>query len=238
MSTERNNSSRIERAIMNTFQKFNLKDSLKEKVADFDNEFRIGETDNVNIKPKNNILNSGAGFFNTSNNNESSRGLWQSAGILANLNTQKSQKFIETFFNDVIGILNVDVSVNVRFTGTSFIVSLLGNDANVFIGTHGSVLYAYQHIINLLLKKYDSPKVFLNASNYREERKESLSRYAISCAKKVLRTGMKFVFEPMNSYDRLVIHETLRNFSGVVTHTEGPEDTKYVSIDLESNKKN
>ena len=56
MSTERNNSSRIERAIMNTFQKFNLKDSLKEKVADFDNEFRIGETDSVNIKLQNNIL--------------------------------------------------------------------------------------------------------------------------------------------------------------------------------------
>jgi len=239
MSPEKNNSSRIERAIMNTIQKFNLKDNLKEKETGFDSEFRTGNRmDSVNINSKKNILNSGSGFFNTSTDTDNSKGIWQSTGILANLNTQKSQKFIETFFTDVINILNVDVSVNVRFTGTSFIVSLIGNDANVFIGTHGSVLYAYQHIINLLLKKYDSPKVFLNASNYREERKESLSRYAISCAKKVLRTRIKFVFEPMNSYDRLVIHEALRNFSGVVTHTEGSEDAKYVSIELESSKKN
>ncbi len=141
-------------------------------------------------------------------------------------------KFVEEFFNKVIHGLHLDADVITKFNGKNFIVELIGNDASFFIGHHGSVLYAFQHILNLALKKYEVPKVFIDAGNYRDERKESLERYAISCAKKVIRTGIKYVFEPMNSYERLIVHTALQNFPGITTYSDGFENNRHVVIDL------
>ena len=229
-SSDQTTASTIEEAIMSTIQKFNLQKQGHK------NSFEQRNKSDVN-----DLVNKNKRAINTTDRNiESIDSMddWKPSGILANISTQKSQRFIEDFFNDVIRILNVDVSVTVKFTGTSFMVSLTGNDAGAFIGNHGAVLYAYQHIINLLLKEHNAPKVFLNASNYREERRESLARYALNCAKKVLRTRVKFVFEPMNAYDRLVIYEALRNFDGISVRTEGKDDSRYLSIELDSDKKN
>ena len=142
-----------------------------------------------------------------------------------------AQKFIKDFFGQIIGLLNLNCDVNIRFDGHIFYVGILGDKANVFIGKHGIILYSYQNILNVALKKYGL-KVLLDAAGYREKRRGSLSRHALRSAQTVLRTGVKYIFEPMDSWDRIVVHEALMNVPGILSRTEGDNDSKYVVIEL------
>ena len=142
-----------------------------------------------------------------------------------------AQKFVKEFFEQIIGLLNLNCNVNTKFDGHILCVEILGDKANIFIGKHGIILYSYQNILNVALKKYGL-KVLLDAANYREKRKASLSRHALRSAQTVLSTGIKYIFEPMDSWDRMVVHEALMNVSGIVSRTEGDNDSKYVVIDL------
>ena len=81
------------------------------------------------------------------------------------------------------------------------------------------------------LKKHGL-KLLLDAAGYREKRKNSLSRHAIRSAQTVLRTGVKYVFEPMDSWDRMVVHEALHSVPGILTHTEGDDSTRHVVVEL------
>lgn len=143
-----------------------------------------------------------------------------------------AHSFVENFFQQVINNLNLKVDAVIKLEENNLSVELVGEDARFFIGKYGCVLDSFQHILNLLMKKHEAAKIFIDAENYRKDKKESLERYSISCAKKVVHTGIKFVFKPMNSYERLVIHTALQNFPGITTYSDGEESNRHVVIDL------
>lgn len=147
-----------------------------------------------------------------------------------------AQKFIKDFFGQIIDLLSLNCDVNIKFDGHIFYVEILGDKASIFIGKHGIILYSYQNILNVALKKYGL-KVLLDAAGYREKRRDSLSRHALRSAQTVLRTGVKYIFEPMDSWDRIVVHEALMNVPGILSRTEGDNDSKYVVIELNLVKK-
>ena len=142
-----------------------------------------------------------------------------------------AQKFIKNFFDEVLDSLKMKCEVKIRFNGRIFYVEICGEEANFFIGKHGILLYSWQNILNLSLKKHGL-KLLLDAAGYREKRKNSLSRHAIRSAQTVLRTGVKYVFEPMDSWDRMVVHEALHSVPGILTHTEGDDNTRHVVVEL------
>ena len=143
------------------------------------------------------------------------------------------QNYVEEFFQNVINIIGLKVDAITKLEDNSLNIELVGEDAKFFIGKHGCVLDSFQQILNFSLRKHANIKVYIDAENYRAKQKEMLERYAIRSARKVARSHIKFVFEPMSSYERLIVHKALQNFPNVITYSEGENQNRHVVIDLE-----
>jgi spoIIIJ-associated protein len=112
------------------------------------------------------------------------------------------------------------------------IVDLSEDDIGVLIGKRGSGLDAIQYLLNLAVNKNGDNfyKTVVDANNYRKKREETLVNVANKMAKKVLTYKKPIKLEPMNPYERRIIHETLQNFDGVTTYSEGSEPYRRVVI--------
>ena len=91
-----------------------------------------------------------------------------------------------------------------------------------------------QYLVNLVVNKGNAPylSITIDTENYRQRRKETLEALAHNLAKKVRQTGKKVVLEPMNPYERRIIHSTLQNNRYVMTYSEGEEPFRNVVIAL------
>ena len=109
------------------------------------------------------------------------------------------------------------------------------NRLGILIGKRGVTLDSIQYILNLIVNKKSSRyiRVSLDSSGYREKRKETLTNLAEKMAKKVIKTGRSVRLEPMNSYERKIIHTALQGFEGVLTHSEGKDPFRKVVIQKE-----
>ena len=109
------------------------------------------------------------------------------------------------------------------------------NKLGILIGKRGVTLDSIQYILNLIVNKKSSRyiRVNLDSSGYREKRKETLINLAKKMANKVTKTGRSVKLEPMNSYERKIIHTALQDYEGVLTHSEGKEPFRKVVIQKE-----
>ena len=109
------------------------------------------------------------------------------------------------------------------------------NRLGILIGKRGVTLDSIQYILNLLVNKKSSRyiRVNLDSSGYREKRKETLINLANKMANKVTKTGRSVKLEPMNSYERKIIHTALQDYEGVLTHSEGKDPFRKVVIQKE-----
>lgn len=111
-------------------------------------------------------------------------------------------------------------------------VSLSGENMGLIIGRRGETLDAIQHLTNYAANRGMDQRTYINvdAENYRSKREESLIRLAHKMAGKVLRYSRSMALEPMNSYERHVIHTALQEYEGVVTSSTGSEPNRRVVI--------
>ena len=111
-----------------------------------------------------------------------------------------------------------------------------GDDYGIVIGRHGETLDSIQYLTRLVAnkKKTDGEysRISINVGNYREKRKSTLSSLAKKNAEKVLKYGRNFTFEPMNPYERRIIHTTIQEIEGVTSHSVGNDDDRRVVITL------
>lgn len=118
-------------------------------------------------------------------------------------------------------------------------IDITGNDMGVLIGKRGQTLDSLQYLTSLVVNK-DSDKylkVKLDTENYRERRKETLENLAKNIAVKVKRTKKPVTLEPMNPYERRIIHSALQNDKFVETHSEGEEPYRKVIVTLKKGVK-
>lgn len=121
--------------------------------------------------------------------------------------------------------------------GTRRIV-LTGDDAGILIGHHGETLDAIQYLSNLACTKKnaegerDHSRVTLDIQGYRAKREETLRALARAKAQKALRTGRNVMLEPMNAYERRIIHSEVQTISGVSTNSIGSDNNRKVVIYL------
>ena len=108
-------------------------------------------------------------------------------------------------------------------------LTLIGPKATELIGYRGECLNSIQNILNILLSTKKC-KAYLNIENYKERREETLVNLAKRNAKKVLRTKKSIKLDPMNSYERRIIHSALTDFSDIVTYSTGEEPKRCVVI--------
>ena len=117
--------------------------------------------------------------------------------------------------------------------GNTYQVELVGEDLGYLIGRRGDTLDAIQHLANYSINRGVEGRVRINvdAESYREKREESLRRYAVKKAQQVLKMRRRTTLEPMNAYERHVIHAALQDMDNITTHSTGVEPNRCVVIE-------
>lgn len=141
-----------------------------------------------------------------------------------------------SFLNDVFAAMHMTVSVNVNYDeiNHNMDIDLSGDEMGVLIGKRGQTLDSLQYLVSLVVNKEvdDYVRVKVDTENYRQRRKETLENLAKNIAYKVKRTKRPVSLEPMNPYERRIIHSALQNDRYVVTRSEGEEPYRHVVISL------
>ncbi|WML36439.1 RNA-binding cell elongation regulator Jag/EloR [Clostridium sp. OS1-26] len=141
----------------------------------------------------------------------------------------------KTFIRDVLDRMGVRAEIRVKEENNIVKVSLTGPDMGILIGYRGETLDSLQYLISLVVNKgheMEYKRVILDTENYRIKREETLKRLARRIAEKVRRTGRPVKLEPMNPYERRIIHSALQNDFYVNTYSEGEEPFRRVVVDL------
>ena len=148
----------------------------------------------------------------------------------------------EDFLKDVFKAMDMEVEIKVTENkeDKSLDIELVGEDMGVLIGKRGQTLDSLQYLVSLVVNKYSDEyiRVKIDTENYRERRKETLENLARNIAYKVKRTRKAVSLEPMNPYERRVIHSALQNDRYVTTHSEGEEPYRRVVVTLKDNHRN
>ena len=118
-------------------------------------------------------------------------------------------------------------------SGSTYRVDLVGEDLGYLIGRRGDTLDAIQHLCNYAVNRDVEGHIRVNvdAEAYRQKREESLRRYARKKAQQVLKARRRTTLEPMNAYERHVIHATLQDMENITTHSTGTEPNRRVVIE-------
>lgn len=158
-----------------------------------------------------------------------------SAPIVADSNIADVGK---AFIVKVLKEMHINADVNVELKeGNQLDINLVGEDMGVLIGKRGQTLDSLQYLTSLVVNKESTVyvKVKLDTENYRERRKETLENLARNIAYKVKRNKHSVSLEPMNPYERRIIHSALQYDKFVDTHSEGEEPYRRVVITLKNN---
>lgn len=150
---------------------------------------------------------------------------------------EEGREFLEKVFQN----MHMDVAIDIDFDKEEKVVSinLSGPEMGVLIGKRGQTLDSLQHLVSLVINKNseDYLRVKLDTENYRERRKTTLEHLAKNIAYKVKRTKRSMALEPMNPYERRIIHSALQNDNYVFTKSEGEEPFRHVVVMLKKGQK-
>ncbi len=140
------------------------------------------------------------------------------------------------FLSRVFDAMGMDVSVDLNYNESEneIDVDLSGDEMGILIGKRGTTLDSLQYLLSLVVNKNSENyvKVKVDTENYRMRRKETLENLARNLAHKVKKTHKTIYLEPMNPYERRIIHSALQNDKYVETHSEGDEPYRKVVIAL------
>lgn len=143
---------------------------------------------------------------------------------------------VKSFLNDVFEAMNMTVVVDVKYNEEekTMDIDLSGDEMGVLIGKRGQTLDSLQYLVSLVVNKEtdDYVRVKVDTENYRQRRKDTLENLAKNIAYKVKRTKRTVSLEPMNPYERRIIHSALQNDKYVSTHSEGDEPFRRVVVTL------
>lgn len=144
--------------------------------------------------------------------------------------------YLRKFLNDIFHAMKMEVEIEIQLDedNRNIDVELKGDEMGVLIGKRGQTLDSLQLLANNAVHKNFETyyRVKLDTENYRVRRKETLENLARNIAYKVKRTKRSVTLEPMNPFERRVIHSTLQNDNYVVTHSEGEEPFRHVVVAL------
>lgn len=168
---------------------------------------------------------------------EGSKGIFGIGGKMARvcvaLKDSRSDK-AKGFLEDVFTKMGVDVNVDVTEDEESMMLKVNGKDSGIIIGRRGETLDALQYLTSLVANKNreEYKRVTIDIENYRQKREETLVRLAGRLAERVVRYRKNVTLEPMNPYERRIIHSSLQNNKLVETYSVGEEPNRKVVITL------
>ncbi|WP_053955123.1 RNA-binding cell elongation regulator Jag/EloR [Inediibacterium massiliense] len=140
----------------------------------------------------------------------------------------KAIEFLKSIFKD----MNIEAKCNTKQNGDQLEVEIIGNDMGILIGRRGQTLDSLQYLVSLVVNKDrdDYIRVVVDTEGYRKKREQTLIRLANKLANQVKIKRKDIRLEPMNPYERRIIHSTLQNHPYVYTKSEGEEPFRKVVI--------
>lgn len=143
---------------------------------------------------------------------------------------------VRDFLTEVFNAMDLEVEISIKVIEEekNIEVELKGSDMGILIGKRGQTLDSLQYLTNLAINKHSDNyyKVKIDTEDYRKRRKDTLENLAKNIAYKVKRTKRPVTLEPMNPFERRVIHSALQNDRFVTTHSEGEEPFRRVVVTL------
>ena len=143
---------------------------------------------------------------------------------------------VKDFFDSVFEAMHMEVELVIKVDENEKVidVELKGDDMGILIGKRGQTLDSLQYLANLAINKKseDYYKVKVDTEDYRKRRRDTLENLAKNIAYKVKRTKHSVSLEPMNPFERRIIHSALQNDKYVTTHSEGDEPFRHVVVTL------
>lgn len=162
----------------------------------------------------------------------------KSAKVRVTLKRSRSDEAVQ-FLEDILSKMNVDVNIDKFEDEDSIQLKITGKDSGIIIGRRGETLDALQYLTSLVVNKQtdDYKRVILDIENYRQKREETLAKLAERLAERVIKYRKNVTLEPMNPYERRIIHSTLQSNEMVETHSIGEEPNRKVVITLKQGAK-
>ncbi len=155
-------------------------------------------------------------------------------------NPEEAIRRAETFLKDLFRTMEMEVEMKSSFEDDTLSVDISGEDMGILIGKRGQTLDSLQYLTSLVVNKGKASyvRVKLDTEDYRNRRKATLENLAKNIAFKVKKTRRPVFLEPMNPYERRIIHSALQNDPYVTTHSEGDEPCRKVVVTLKKDRNN
>lgn len=140
------------------------------------------------------------------------------------------------FLREIFDAMNLVIEIRIKEIDNNLFVNLYGKNIGLLIGYRGETLDSLQYLVNLVVNKNHEEgkykRVVLDTENYRSKREETLKRLAFKIGKRVKEEQKSFKLEPMNPYERRIIHSSLQNDKYIRTYSEGEEPHRRVVVEL------
>ncbi len=137
------------------------------------------------------------------------------------------------FLEGLVSAAGLSAAVESTVDGDDIEIAVRGNELTMFVGPRGATLTQVQDLTRVVSQRrlgdHDT-RLRVDVGGYRERRKEALGRFALKVANDVMESGTPRILEPMNSADRKIVHDTLADVAGVVTHSEGDDPFRRVKV--------
>lgn len=170
---------------------------------------------------------------------EGNKGIFRLIGVKpARVKATVKRNYIydaKTFLKDILDNMDLKCEIKAEEENDTLKINLNGPNMGILIGHRGETLDAIQYLVSLVVNRdheEEYKRVILDTENYRLKREETLKRLASRLAFKVKTTGKYVKLEPMNPYERRIIHSALQNNENITTYSEGDEPFRRVVIDL------
>lgn len=145
---------------------------------------------------------------------------------------EEAKRRAVTFLEEMFRVMDMKVEIRAEFEDDTLLVDLTGDEMGILIGKRGQTLDSLQYLTSLVVNKGKASyvRVKLDTEDYRSRRKATLENLAKNIAFKVKKTRRPVFLEPMNPYERRIIHSALQNDPYVTTHSEGEEPNRKVVV--------
>ncbi len=152
----------------------------------------------------------------------------------ASMLSPENEKVIKDFFYLLAKNVNKSIDINVKAIGSNIVIDIKGDDLSILIGRHGKTLEAMRYLLSLMVNKDKDnyKRIILDVEGYRKKRDDSIERLARNVATRVIKTKKEVKLDPMNPYERRIVHSTLQRNRLVATRSEGEDPYRHVVVYL------
>lgn len=160
------------------------------------------------------------------------------AKVRAYIESNPSDAAVE-YLKNILKSMDLDnIEISVEESENEAIINLSGDNVRHVIGRRGETLDAIQYLTGLVANHAQNSyyRIKLNTGNYREKREKTLESLGTKMARKAIKTGRVCVLEPMNPYDRRIIHTAVQKVNGAVSWSEGEDMNRHVVIGVDKSK--